>query len=598
MIGDDRMEESLPLTEQTAGRDTVAAFLCRVLDALLREDHLGILTRGAPSDAPADHLPHAMWWRAPLPGGRMAYLPVRPDGFLADHAVATAHLVVADARGAVHIESTVDGVLAALAPREDAQAEAGWAAFTDECRQTLEVLRLHDTVGPRLHARLASRDHTGFTGLLHHEALAALRDHPVHPTGRCRWGMTPDELRSYAPEYLPSFPLRWVVVPRERMRLSEALAGGLPEWWPAPSELGQPAWADRDHLVVPVHPLTVEGGEISVVEVPGPLVVPTLSTRTVALATDPGVHLKLPLPTATLGQRNRRTIKPGTLVGGESVHRLLAAVRDREPGLAAQVLLADESRWADSDNDLLAVLVRQYPHQVANDTLVPVAALLAPDPDRPGARVIDGLATRHTGGDVLAWFDTYLSALLDWHLALWLRYGIALEAHQQNITLAHAPTGRSWLRLIYKDNDSARIDCARASAALGQRVRPEDFPDRRIAISDPAELADLVTTITLHLCVAALIVEETGPDRRRRAELFALARTRLEEAAARWCDPTDPGSRAAATLLRTRLLDADRLPVKAMVTAGTLLPKERLGCTDVNKYYLRTGPNYLKAATA
>ena len=34
--------------------------------------------------------------------------------------------------------------------------------------------------------------------------------------------------------------------------------------------------------------------------------------------------------------------------------------------------------------------------------------------------------------------------------------------------------------------------------------------------------------------------------------------------------------------------------MKAMVTAGTLLPKARLGCTDVNKYYVRTGPNYLQ----
>jgi hypothetical protein len=41
------------------------------------------------------------------------------------------------------------------------------------------------------------------------------------------------------------------------------------------------------------------------------------------------------------------------------------------------------------------------------------------------------------------------------------------------------------------------------------------------------------------------------------------------------------------------VLAADRWPVKAMVTAGTLLPKHRLGCADVNKHYVRTGRNYL-----
>jgi len=40
------------------------------------------------------------------------------------------------------------------------------------------------------------------------------------------------------------------------------------------------------------------------------------------------------------------------------------------------------------------------------------------------------------------------------------------------------------------------------------------------------------------------------------------------------------------------VLEAPRLPVKAMVSAGTLLSKERSGAADVNKHYT-TGPNYL-----
>ncbi|WP_199730747.1 IucA/IucC family protein [Amycolatopsis panacis] len=557
------------------------SLLERVLDALFREDHLGMLTHGGMAGPPPGAPAHDTWWRFPLPGGRAGWLAVRPDGVLADHAVALGCLVVTDA-ATVHVESTVDGVLASLAPQGDAEAERGWQEFTEECAQTSAVLNLHDAAEPDLMARLKGRDHKGFDGLLRHEALAALRDHPVHPTGRCRWGMTAGDLRRYAPEYLPSFPLRWTVVPRTRMRLSDAFA--TPEWWPSPADLGFP----DDHVAIPVHPLTVDRGEADAVAHLGPAVVPTLSTRTVALAEDPGVHLKLPLPTATLGRRNRRTIKPGTLPDGETMHRLLSAVLEREPELAGRVLLADESQWADSDSDLLAVLVRRYPPAIAGSTLVPVAALLAPDPGRPDARIIDRLS----GGDVLSWFDSYLSVLLDWHVALWLRYGIALEAHQQNVTVAQNPG----IRLVYKDNDSGRVDCAHASAALGLPVRPEDFTDRRIAVSDPAELADMVTTITLHLCVAALVAEEAGPDLRRRAELFDLARTRLVEATERWCDLDEPRSRKAAVLLRDRVLAADRLPIKAMITAGTLLPKTRLGVVDVNKYYLRTGPNYLADA--
>jgi siderophore synthetase component len=575
--------------------DTVErGLLERVLDALLREDHLGLATAGAPVTDPSLPLrpPGQPWWGAPLPGGRRVALPVRPDGFLADHAVA-APLLVVDGPGGRTVVSTLDGALAALAPAgDDADARAGWTDFAAECTQTLMTLRLHEVAGPALHARLTAEGPArGFDGLMQYEALAALRDHPVHPTGRCRWDLTEAELRRYAPEYAPEFPLQWNVVPRATVRLSPALAAdGLPEWWPSPSELGAAPTRDADHLAVPVHPLTADRGRPAVAA--GLTVTPTLSTRTVALFGEPGVHLKLPLPTATLGRRNRRSIAPGTLADGDTVHRLLAAILRREPGLGRGVLLADESCWIDSSDEMLAVLVRRYPAELATDRLVPVAALLAPDPHAPGASVLDGLAD----GDTPAWFDRYLEVLLNWHVALWLRYGVALEAHQQNITVAMGDDG---LRLVYKDDDGARIDCARLAAALGPDaplpVRPEAFHDRRIAVSEPVELADMVITITLHLCVGALVVEHAGPDADRRAQLFTLARARIEEAAQRWCDPADAGSVAAADLLRRHLLDAQRWPVKAMITAGTLLPKNRLGCTDVNKHYRRSGPNYLRA---
>jgi hypothetical protein len=43
-----------------------------------------------------------------------------------------------------------------------------------------------------------------------------------------------------------------------------------------------------------------------------------------------------------------------------------------------------------------------------------------------------------------------------------------------------------------------------------------------------------------------------------------------------------------------RILHAPRLPVKSMVTAGTLLPKERTGAIDVNTWYGTDAPSYLR----
>lgn len=575
------------------------ALLIRVVDALYREDHLGWSSASRPSAPPA-RVPAQSWvpavgWRvAPLPGGRQVLAPMCPDGFLADHRLAAPLLVVEGAGPTTGIRTRLTEVLDALTPLGDPAAMAGWTAFADECRQALAVARLP------VPAVVAPTGGSGYPGLLRYEAIAAAAEHPVHPFARCRLGLTTTDLRRYGPEFSPRFRLRWSAVPRRGL----AMSGSVPSWWPVPSTLGMSADLDDDHVALPVHPLTAARGLVTVTGRAWLPVTPTLSTRTVAVVGDPTVQLKMPLPTATLGARNRRTIKAGTLGDGDVVQRLLAAVLAREPALTGRVLLADESTWLHSGDEHLAVLVRRMPPEVDGCTLVPVAALAATPPGDPDAGpVLCDLGARYPGGRH-ALLGDYLDLLFDWHVALWLRYGIALESHGQNVTVVldtgpdPAPRGGPRLRLLYKDNDGPRVDCRRLAEALGNTtgaaVGPGLFADARIAVSDDRELADVFTTITLHLCAAAPVLAlATGPADRR--HLTEMVSARLEAAADRWCDGIDARGRRAERLLRREVLGATRLPIKAMVTAGTLLPKERLGCTDINKYYLRTGPNYLRA---
>ena len=71
--------------------------------------------------------------------------------------------------------------------------------------------------------------------------------------------------------------------------------------------------------------------------------------------------------------------------------------------------------------------------------VVPLAALLA---EAPGDRlVVDHLADRFYGGDPLALLDAWLTLLFDWQTTLF-GYGIALESHQQNISLRPRPANR------------------------------------------------------------------------------------------------------------------------------------------------------------
>lgn len=567
-----------------------AGLLLRVLSALLREDVVGLRSRGRPVER-AD----GTWLRLETPGPDALLLPVREDGFQCAWA-AREPLLRRESDGAELTDTdTVLAELRALAAPVD---RGGFDAFADECRQTLATVRLHEATEEETLRTLADRhgadpaDWTGLSGGLALDALAARLDHPVYPTARGRSGLTVAALRAYAPEFQPRFALRWLAVPREAVTAAGPLPG------PAPSALGL-SGLDRTHVALPVHPLTAAGqlgravraAGLDGLAVPAPRphldVVPTLSMRTVALAGRPGTHLKLPLATSTLGRLNRRTIKPGTLADGAAVQRLLQAVTAREPRFRDTVLHADETCFAHAGHELLAVLTRRQPSGLDRCLVVPMAALLARAPS--GRLVVDHLADRFHGGDPLALLDAVLTLLLDFQTTLF-GYGIALESHQQNVSLVlDASGGGPRLRLLLKDNDGPRINGARLRAVLGgDAPGPGDFDDRRILTDGDGPLADLFTTVTVHLCAGAYAFGLAGHGRAPLDRLLRLVRDRLAEAVERLgTGPGEPGA-----VLRARVLDAPELPVKAMVTAGTLLAKERSGASDINKHYT-TGPNYL-----
>ncbi len=255
--------------------------------------------------------------------------------------------------------------------------------------------------------------------------------------------------------------------------------------------------------------------------------VPTLSMRTVAVVDHPATHLKLPLATSTLGLLNRRTIKPGTLTDGAVCQRLLERVIAREPRFRDTVLLADETAYAHTGHELLAVLLRTLPAGLDGCAVVPMAALLA---GAPGGRlVVDHLADRFHDGDPLALLDAVLRPLFDWQTTLF-GYGIALESHQQNVSLVlDRPGGAApRVRLLIKDNDGPRVDPARLRATLGGP--PPAFDDPRVFTQGDGPVADLFTTITVHLCAAAYAFGLARAGRVTPDAALGLVRDRLTEA--------------------------------------------------------------------
>ena len=611
-------------TEETYPERIVAS---RVVDTLLREGYAGLSGRVRCHDGRAV-------LNLPGSGGRERALPLERDGFLADLRL------LRTAAGLPAAALTLDDVDAAIEAVSDPRDREGVAAFAGECRLALAALRLRERHRPAALGRLASAwqaapdARSGWRGLPGYEAIAAGLPHPAYPTSESRPGFSDEDALRYAPEYCPEFALRWVAVPRSR--LTTAGVRSRPAGWPTMPEVGITAALAATHELLPVHPVTArdrlaqalaeaglagpgdEAERAVVAPGAGLLVTPTLSTRTVALISQPDTHLKLPLPTSTLGLLNRRSIAPGTLADGALVRGIVATACHDDPLLGGGLLLADESSYAHAGHPFLGYLLRRLPSGLDRHRIVPVAALLAPSTD--GVRstgnaasgrplVIEELARWACGGDLAGLLTAYLRLLFGVQVRLFTRYGIALEAHQQNAAVALGPpavpaghdaagagagdgaaseAGR--LRLVVKDFDGALVHLPRLRAALGRGAPDEGaFADSRLVTTSDEALADVFITITVHLCAGALAFGLARAGVAPLADLLALVRRELTAALDRDAGP-------AASLLRARVLDADRLPGKSMVTAGTLVAKSRTGASDINKFYGTNGPNYLKDA--
>lgn len=581
-------------------------YLCRrVVDALLREDVRGCVSRGAvvAPGAPKDaRLPRELrdgpWLRVGHLGRGVLWLAVEPCRFMQDWRL-RALPALWSGGGETRLLYGLHEILARFRAGLEAEDRELHEAFAEECRVAEEHRAVCEAERARCFASTVQDGFAGWPGwaarLLRYDRLAAFHDHPFYPTARAKLGFSAADLRAYAPEFRPVFELRWLAVPRALHQGAE-----LPEELrPAFAEVGFDATLVADRALLPVHPALWNGGldallaesglSEAVVRAPRPwlAVTPTLSVRTVVPLAHPHLHLKLPLAMRTLGGRNLRTIKPSTVLDGAAVQGILAAAAADLQRLAPRLLLTDEDAGATVDGRaFLGFILRRYPAAALEGAApAPVAALAAPAPD--GRLVLEELAEHHYGGDALALFDDYLGLTLRLHLTLWLRYGIALESNQQNSV---AVFSRDGLRLLLKDNDAARIHGPLLAARRPDlAARIDAIRDRRIVVADEQPLARMFITITLQLNIAALVEALAAAGHADREGLYRRVR---DTAAAILNELASEG--ADVSLACRVLLEAERLPLKYLLRAASLESKARTGAADVNKFYGETAPNFLR----
>lgn len=575
----------------------------RVIDALLREDVRECVTKGVIVDGEnnpiLDQLSPALrrgsWLRIDHFAEEL-WLAIEPDQFMQDWRL-RALPGLAHRKAEIRLLHDLSEILTCFREDLDPETQALHLAFDEECavanehRVLCEAERVRWFEAPD---EEPARWPTWARSLMRHDRLAALHDHPFYPTARAKLGFEAQHLRAYAPEFQPEFQLRWLAVQRtsyEGASLPQSLR-------PRFADIGLDEALSADHELLPIHPalwesaledlLAKAGLAESVVRAPHPYlsVLPTLSVRTVVPRACPGLHLKLPLTIRTLGASNLRTIKPSTVVDGDIVQTILRAVAGDLPQFATRLLLTDEAIGATAfAQPFLGFILRRYPEALGEETVAPVAALSALAPD--GRLVAEALADCFYEGCIETFFKDYLDLLLRVHLTLWLKYGIALEANQQNSVLIFSDSG---LRLLLKDNDAARIhDAVLTGCRPDLADRIDAIRDRRIIVDADLPLAQMFITITLQLNIAAVVeaLHHAGRADRRilYRQVHAMIAAILAELAADGID---------VTTARRYLLEAERLPLKYLLRAASLECKATTGAADVNKFYGLTAPNFLR----
>jgi len=596
---------------QTLPPFSQADYICRrVVDALLRENVREIVSRGrlvgsGPtlfSSLPEGGRPN-QWLVADHLGNGCLWIPVRRQGLLQEWTLNELPLIL-QREGRYERLWNIADILACFRQALDEESSTLFADFETECRAAIEHGTLCETERRRYFAELRTAPRTPADSpywperQLYYERLASFLDHPFYPTARAKLGFEAADLSAYGPEFQRPFQLRWLAVAKDLCRGTSILSADA--WWPSFADVGLASRLEADYALLPAHPflwdqqldrlLDVHELRSKVIAAPEShvSVLPTLSVRTVVVREEPGMHIKLPLTIRTLGGKNIRTIKPSTIADGHTVQTLLGCIAEREPRLAGQLLLTDESRGAHVDHlPFLGYILRRYPAGLEHATLLPVAGLAAATPD--GRLVIEEVAERFFDGCLEDFLNAYWDLTLRLHLLLWLRYGIALESNQQNSILVLSREAPK-LRLLLKDNDAPRIHgvmLTKRWPEFGEFV--ERLQDRRIAVDDELALAQMFVTITLQLNIAAPLEGLIATGRWTAGDLYAGVRAKLEAILAELEDQGED-----TRLARQVLLEDDRHYLKYLLTAASLQTKQATGAADVNKFYGKTAPNFLR----
>ncbi|MGI5285598.1 IucA/IucC family protein [Nonomuraea polychroma] len=389
---------------------------------------------------------------------------------------------------------------------------------------------------------------------------ALVAGHRYHPAPKSRGGGGPEEWLRYSPEAYASFPLPLLGVPQDLLVAegdTEALDG-----------LGPPA---GDGLaLLPAHPWQVEllgglrDGRLRHLGTTTAVAVPTASIRTVYLP-EADLFCKFSLDVRVTNDIRRLWLRDLHRLG--MVADLVDGAFDGLPEhVPRPAVLRDRGyRSAELGGDggeALAVIVRDglREHLRPELTALQAAGISEGFPGNPLDRLDEDRS--------LLWWERYVEHVVPPVLHAYLRHGVVLECHLQNVLIAVDRHGTP-AQALFRDHEGVRI--------LADR-HPE-LPDTAVVSRSYGWERLVYCLVTNNLYEIAGAVAARHP--RLRAELWARARAVFAGTAKDYGDPAE---------LRALLADA-HIPAKAnLLLRWTDAEGEAMRCVPV--------PNPLRLLTA
>ncbi|TPQ27781.1 IucA/IucC family protein [Cupriavidus pinatubonensis] len=400
----------------------------------------------------------------------------------------------------------VDGLKADMlnSVRNDANVRMhrqGWATALRSDMAEAGVVRLTDYLRRHVSTRDAAM-------LL--DQWGALEGHPYYPTWKAKPGLRDDEVLALSPECQARVNVR-IGALRADMAYVERMphvqdahawfATQFPSLWQAwKTGLNARGLCESDWLPMPIHSWHLNAhvrsayaNEIAdgilIVDGPDLPTLPTMSFRTVLPAT-PQTAPFIKLPVALWMTSEQRSLQAKSIHMGPRISALIEHILKTEDGFGRTLeIFPEEIAWHyrnaltkdDAPGKHLSVVFRaSVPALDRDDGCLPVtvAALFTERPDGGGPLFTE--LVEAGAGDVTAqdaaqrWFRQYARTVTRPVIAIYLLYGIALEAHQQNTQVLFDNNGQAQ-RLLVRDFGDGRT-YAPLLAARGLTLRPYAWP--------------------------------------------------------------------------------------------------------------------------